>query len=144
MNAQNNRLLVMSQKDEPILMKTQHLIHIIIFRAVSYDRAFLHLFFHTSSDWTQPTLSVRRLYFCSWLRGWLQEDPTYGNKILSYAIQTGEPSVDCEKFSVIPSLRTSGPLTRQIAIPLIIMCGAWLSKRPTKLHEISKMNWRQG
>ena len=44
------------------------------------------------------------------------------------------------RWVIIP---TPGCPTPQIVIPLIIMCGAHLSKWPTKLSATSKMNWRQ-
>ena len=45
-----------------------------------------------------------------------------GNRTL-HATQAGEPSHGCEKISVIISSLTSGHLTLQIEIPLIIMYG---------------------
>ena len=49
-------------------------------------------------------------------------------------------NVGCENISATTSLLTSGCLTIQIAIPLIIMCGVLLSGRLTKLLAMSKMN----
>ena len=56
------------------------------------------------------------------------EDPTSGNRILHHATQAEEPSVSCQKISAA----TSPCLTLQIAIPLITMCGALLSKGQKK------------
>ena len=53
-------------------------------------------------------------------------------------------SLACEKISATTSPLTSSHLTPWIAVLLIIMYGLWLSKRPIKLCEIPKMNWRQG
>ena len=53
-----------------------------------------------------------------------------------HVIQAGEVSLGCEKISATTSPITSSYQTLQIAISLIIMCRAWLSKRPTKLCTI--------
>ena len=65
-----------------------------------------------------------------------------GNRTLRHIKQTGELSLDFEKISASTSPLTSGHLTSQIAIPLIIMCGAQLIKRPTKLWLTPKMKAR--
>ena len=68
------------------------------------------------------------------------EDLRSGNITLHYATQTRKPRFGYQKISVTTSSITSGHLTPQIAITLIIICGLQLGKRPTKLHAIPKMN----
>ena len=63
---------------------------------------------------------------------------------LCYTLQVGEPGHSCEKISATTLLLTSGSLTCQIAISLIILHGVQLSERLTKLCATPKMNWRQG
>ena len=78
------------------------------------------------------------------LKKWLLEDPTSGNRILHHATQTKEPSLGCQKISVITSSWISGCLTLQIAILLVIRCGVHLIKWPTKFCATPKINERQG
>ena len=59
-------------------------------------------------------------------------DSTSDNRTLCYATQAGEPRVGWQKI-LWPHL-TSGHLTLQIAISLIIMWGTQLSKRPINLY----------
>ena len=47
-----------------------------------------------------------------------------------------EPNFSCQKIPVTTLPLTSGCLSLQIAIPLIIICEAWLSERPIKLCNI--------
>ena len=104
----------------------------------------LRLSSHMASISTRrPTSSAWRRRCCSELREWLLEDPMSGNRTLHHAIQAGKPSVSCQKISMTSSL-TSGHLTPQTGIPLIILCEVLLNKRPSKLHATSKMNQRQG
>ena len=58
-----------------------------------------------------------------------------GDWTLHHATQAEEPNVGCQEISVTTSPLTSGSLTPQIAILLIIMCGVQMSERPTKLLE---------
>ena len=69
------------------------------------------------------------------------EDLTSGNPTLNYATQATEPNIDSEKISGVTSPLISGRLTPQIVILLIIMCGARLSEKPTKIRITPKMNW---
>ena len=57
--------------------------------------------------------------------------------------QAREPSVSCLKLSVTTSLLTSGRITSQITIPLIVMGEVQLSERTTKLCATLKMKWSQ-
>ena len=60
-----------------------------------------------------------------------------------HATNAIEPSLGCQKNSATTSPQTSGHLIPWIAVSLIIMCRAWLSKRPTRLRAAPNMNRRQ-
>ena len=64
-----------------------------------------------------------------------------GNRTLQHAMQTRRFSVGWEKISATTSSLTSGCLTPQIAISLI-MCGVWLSEKPTKLCPTARIKAR--
>ena len=131
-NSQNNSWLALSSQDVLILMKTKH-----------------HHGIWGGHYWWWCYASI---YLPTWphnQHGGLHEVPGEGSATLDWeggccktlylatglchATQAGEPSLGFEKISATTSLLTFGCLTPQIAIPLIIIRGAWLSKRPTKL-----------
>ena len=63
----------------------------------------------------------------------LDREGGYWNNATSGHQTLCQSSIGCEKISETTSPLTSGHLTPQIEIPLIIMCGARLSESPTKL-----------
>ena len=103
---------------------------------------YFHSSSHTNSRW-RPTWNAWRRCCCFWLRGWLLEDHTSGNRILHHVTQA-ELSIGCEIISATIYLPTSGCLHSLIAILLIIICETWLRERPTKLCVTPKINWKQG
>ena len=71
-------------------------------------------------------------YICIWTINWLLDEPPYGSRSLTHASQAGKSSVVREKISAITSPLTSGRLTPQIAIPLII---TWVSAVEGETYE---------
>ena len=122
-------------------MKTKYPVNIMVFRVVTSDGDVMPplIFWYYYRPNMKANIKCLKEVNCSESRGWLLEDPISGKRALHHVTQAKEPSVGCKKFSA-----TTSPLTSpKIAIPLIIMWGAWLSERPTKLYAILKMNWKQ-
>ena len=77
-------------------------------------------------------------------KGWQLKDPTFGNRTLCHATQTGEPSLVCQKISATTITSNIWLPNFPHYNPLIIMCGEQLSNRSPKQRATPKMNWRQG
>ena len=91
-------------------MKTIHPVRIIVFRVVTCD-----------CDVFPSFIFSRDLTLNS--KGWLLEDPKSGNRNQRHVIRAEEPSLGCKNISSSISPLTSGRLTPQIVILLIIMYG---------------------
>ena len=122
----------------------KHPVHIIVFGVVTNDGIYMppFIFPHGFRLNTEPeTKSLEELVLA-----WIEKVAVKR----SYAWQQNSVPYQHENpvFPVKNFLRPNHPLhfrlTCQIAIPLIIMCGAWLSETPTILSETLNMNWRQG
>ena len=86
----------------------------------------LHLSYYIASHSIQRPISSAWPNSCwPWLRRCLLEDTTSSIRNLHHATQAGRQSVGCEKISVTTSPLTSGRLTPQIVIPLIIIGLSW-------------------
>ena len=105
---------------------------------------YLHSSSHMASDSWMSASSAWRRQCDLRSRGWLPEDHKSGNRTHRLTAQIVESSVVCEKVSATPSPLTSNHQTPKIAIFLIIMWGAGMSQRLSKLCATSKRNRRQG
>ena len=123
-NSQNNCWLALYLQDILMVMKTKHLVHIMMFGVVTSDGDVMPLFLLTR-PWT-----VAYIMFGGGSAA-LDHEVGYrsSNKTLCYVIQAGEPSVGCQKISVTTSILTSICITSQIAITLVIMCKVQSNER---------------
>ena len=128
-----------------ILLKTKYSLHLVVFGVVISNGDVLppFIFPHDLRLNTEVYTKWPKEVVLLWIKWMAVENPTSGNRTLHHATQAGKLNVGCKKISANTSPLTSGHLTPQIAIPLTIMCGAWLKKRPTKLHTMPQMNWKQ-
>ena len=127
-----------------ILMKIKPPIHIMAFGEVTSDGDVKppFLFSHGHRLNTETCIKCIEEVVLPWSRERLLEYPTSGNRTLHHATQAEETRVSSEKISATTSALTSGHLTSQNAISLIIMSRVKLSKRPMKIRVTPKMNWR--
>ena len=119
-------------------MKTKNPVYIPVFSVVNRDGDVIHL-----TTWPQTKHEVlhqvparlcgdmNRVVCC--------KNPTSWNMSLRQLTQSGEPLLSRQRISATPSPLTSGCITPQIKVHLIIMFKAWLGERSTKFCATPKM-----
>ena len=96
---------------------------------LGWSQAMVRLRHHSSSHMTSDSLRkstscIWKRCCCSELSGWLLEDRSSGTMTLHNATEVNGRSFDYENITVTTLILTSGRLNPQIAIFLIILCGA--------------------
>ena len=126
-------------------MKSKHAFHIVVFRMVTSDAVFMLLFNfpHGFRLNTGAYIKCLKKVLLPGSRWWLLEDPMSGNRTPHCDTHAEVFSVGSKISSATTTFQTFCHLIFQIAILLIIMFGARVNLRPTKLRARPKMNWRQ-
>ena len=105
-NSLNNRWFALSTQDIPILMKTKHQVHIMMFGVVTRDREVMlpFIFSHSQRTDMEAYIMCQEEVVLN-LEGVLLEDPLSGNRTMHHDTKVREPSLGCQEISVTTSLK---------------------------------------
>ena len=132
--------LPQSSQDVSVLMKTKHLIIIMVFGVINSDSDVMHpfIFSYGLRLNTEAYTKCQEAEVLTWIKR--VAAGRSDNRTQYHVTQAGEPSVGCQKISATISLQKSGHLTPQIAILLIIVCGPETGEKPMRLRATPKIN----
>ena len=102
--------------------------NIIVFGVVTSDGNIIPPFIFLHGPRLNPKASIKCLEEV--VLPWIIRVTTGKSYVRHHAPQLEELSLSCHRISATTSPMTSSDITPLIAIPLIIICGAQLSKRP--------------